>query len=62
MKVLAAFSLPDVSAHEIIQIHRRCAAEHIREWSQLKDDEAGLDFPCALVVDAMLFRLGALAR
>ena len=46
----------------MIQVHRRYLVELMQQWTRLKEDEADLDLPFALVVDAELFRLDSVVR
>jgi DNA-binding PadR family transcriptional regulator len=62
MKVLAALRLPNVSVHEVIEVHRRYLTGLIREWDRVKEDEAESDPSFALVVNAVLLRLDALVH
>ena len=58
-KVLVALRVPGVDVHEVIQAHRRQVVELMQQWTSVKSDDAGLDLPFALVVDAELTRLTA---
>ena len=62
IKVLAALRVPDVSVHDVIQVHRRYLVELMQQWTRLKEDEADFDITFALVVDAELFRLDSIVR
>jgi DNA-binding PadR family transcriptional regulator len=62
IKVLAALRVPDVSVHDIIQVHRRYLVELMQQWTRLKEDEADFDLSFALVVDAELLRLDSVVR
>ena len=62
MKVLVAVRVPGVDVHEVIQAHRRYLVELMQRWTRIKEDEAEVDLALALVVDAELFRLDAVAR
>ncbi len=62
IKVLAALRVPDVSVHDVIQVHRRYLVELMQQWTRLKEDEAEFDLTFALVVDAELFRLDSVVR
>jgi len=62
IKVLAALRVPGVSAHDVIQVHRRYLVELMQQWTRLKEDEADFDLSFALVVDAELFRLDSVVR
>ena len=62
IKVLAAFRVPEVSVHDVIQVHRRYLVELMQQWTHLKEDEADFDLTFALVIDAELFRLDSLVR
>ena len=62
IKVLAALHVPDVSVHDVIQVHRRYLVELMPQWTRLKEDEADFDLTFALVVDAEIFRLDSVVR
>ncbi len=62
IKVLAALRVPEVSVHDVIQVHRRYLVELMQQWTRLKEDEADFDLTFALVVDAELFRLDSVVR
>jgi DNA-binding PadR family transcriptional regulator len=62
IKVLAALRVPDVSVHDVIQVHRRYLVELMQQWTRLKADEADFDLTFALVSDAELFRLDSVVR
>src|SRR5579863_6510704 len=62
IKVLAALHVPDISVHDVIQVHRRYLVELMQQWTRLKEDEADFDLTFALVVDAELFRLDSVVR
>jgi DNA-binding PadR family transcriptional regulator len=62
IKVVVALGMPDADVHDVIQVHRRYLVELMQQWTRLKEDEAEFDLGFALVVDAELFRLDALAR
>jgi len=62
MKVLIAVRVPGADVHEIIQAHRRHLVQLMQEWTRLKEEEADLDLPFSLVVDAELFRLDSVVR
>ncbi len=61
-KVLLAVRVPGIDVHEVIQAHRRQVLQLMQEWTRLKEEPAGADLPLALVMDAELTRLGAIAR
>jgi DNA-binding PadR family transcriptional regulator len=61
-KVLVALRVPGVDVHEVIQAHRRQVVELMQQWTRFKADDAELDLPFALVVDAELTRLTAIVR
>jgi DNA-binding PadR family transcriptional regulator len=62
IKVLVASRLPGVNVHDVIQVHRRYVVQLMQQWTRLKEDEAHLDLPFALAVDAELYRLDAVVR
>ena len=62
IKILVALAMPGIDVHEVIQIHRRYLVELMQQWTRLKEDEAELDLPLALVVDAELGRLDSVIR
>jgi DNA-binding PadR family transcriptional regulator len=62
IKILAALRVPDVSVHDVIQVHRRYLVELMQQWTRLKEDEAEFDLTFALVSDAELFRLDSVVR
>ena len=62
IKVLSALHVPQVSVHDVIQVHRRYLVELMQQWTRLKEDEADYDLTFALVVDAELFRLDSVVR
>ena len=62
IKVLAALRVPEVSVHDVIQVHRRYLVELMQQWTRLKEDEADFDLSFALVVDAELLRLDSVVR
>ena len=62
IKVLSALQVPGVDVEDVIQIHRRYVVELMQQWTRLKEDEADFDLAFALVADAELFRLDAIAR
>ncbi|HUI04742.1 MAG TPA: PadR family transcriptional regulator [Acidimicrobiales bacterium] len=62
IKILVALAIPDVDVHEVLQAHRRYLVELMQQWTRLKEDEADLDLPLALVVDAELGRLDSVIR
>jgi len=61
-KVLVAVRVPGTDVHEVIQAHRRQVVELMQEWTRVKEEPAEFDLPLALVIDAELTRLGAVAR
>ena len=61
-KVLLAVRVPGTDVHEVIQAHRRQVVELMQEWTRVKEEPAEFDLPLALVIDAELTRLGAVAR
>src|SRR5260370_27771476 len=61
-KVLLAVRVPGTDVHEVIQAHRRQVVELMQEWTRVKEEPAEFDLPLALVIDADLTRLGAVAR
>lgn len=62
IKVLSALRTPGVDVLDVVQAHRRYLVELMQQWTRLKQDEAELDLTLALVVDAELLRLDAIAR
>ncbi|HEV7957919.1 MAG TPA: PadR family transcriptional regulator, partial [Acidimicrobiales bacterium] len=62
IKILVAAQLADVNVHDVIQVHRRYVIQVMQQWTRLKEDEAQLDLPFALAVDAELFRLDSVVR
>jgi DNA-binding PadR family transcriptional regulator len=62
IKVLVALQVPGIDIHEILQVHRRHAIEVMQRYTQVKAAAAQDDVPLALVADAELFRLEAIAR
>jgi DNA-binding PadR family transcriptional regulator len=62
MKVLVALRLPGVDVTELVQAHRRSVVELMQQYTRLKGDLADDEMALALVVDAELFRLDAIAR
>lgn len=62
IKVLVAWQVPGVDAHDIIQLHRRHLVETMQSYTHLKADAAENDVGLALVVDAELFRLEGIVR
>lgn len=62
IKVLCALKVPGIDLTDVIQVHRRYLVELMQQWTRLKEDEADFDLSFALVVDAELFRLDAVAR
>ena len=62
MKVLVALHVPGVNVHDVIQVHRRYLVQLMQQWTRIKETEAATDLHLALVVDAELFRLDAVAR
>jgi DNA-binding PadR family transcriptional regulator len=61
-KVLVAARVPGTDVHEVIQAHRRQVVALMQEWTRVKEESAEFDLPLALVIDAELTRLGAVAR
>jgi len=61
-KVLVALRVPGVDVHSVIQAHRRQVVELMQQWTRFKGDETEFDLPFALVVDAELTRLAAVAQ
>lgn len=61
-KVLMALRVPGVDVHQVIQDHRRKTIEVMQQWTRFKEDEAELDLPFALMVDAELSRMGAIVK
>ena len=57
-----ALRVPGIDVHEVIQAHRRQVVELMQQWTSFKQDEAGLDLPFALMVEAELSRLGAVVQ
>jgi DNA-binding PadR family transcriptional regulator len=62
MKVLVAIRLPGTDVQEVIQAHRRYLMQLMREWTRIKEGDAGGDLGLALAVDAELFRLDSVVR
>lgn len=62
IKVLSALQTPGVDVPDVVQVHRRYLVELMQQWTRLKQDEAEFDLTLALVVDAELLRLDAIAR
>lgn len=62
IKVLSALRVSGVDVLDVVQVHRRYLVELMQQWTRLKQDEAEFDLKLALVVDAELFRLDAVAR
>lgn len=62
IKVLVALHTPGVDVRDVVQTHRRYLVELMQQWTRLKQDEAEVDLTLALVVDAELMRLDAIAR
>ncbi len=58
-KVLVALRVPGLDVHDVIQAHRRQVVELMRQWTSFKKEEAELDLPFALMVEAQLSRLRA---
>jgi DNA-binding PadR family transcriptional regulator len=61
-KVLLAVRVPGTDVREVIQAHRRQVVELMHEWTRVKEEGAEFALPLALVMDAELTRLGAMAR
>jgi DNA-binding PadR family transcriptional regulator len=62
IKVLVAWTVPEVDVHEVIQVHRRHLVETMQRYTHLKADAPEGDVGLALVADAELFRLEGLVR
>jgi DNA-binding PadR family transcriptional regulator len=62
IKVLVAVQVPDISVHDVIQVHRRQLLEQMQQYTSVKADADAADVALALVVDAELFRLEAAVR
>ena len=62
IKVLVALQIPGTDIHEILQVHRRHVIEIMQRYTKVKAAAAEDDLPLALVADAELFRLEAIAR
>jgi DNA-binding PadR family transcriptional regulator len=62
IKVLVAMQIPGTDVHEILQVHRRHVIEVMQRYTQAKAAADEDDTALALVVDAELFRLEAIAR
>jgi DNA-binding PadR family transcriptional regulator len=62
IKVLVAISVPGIDVHELVQAHRRYVVELMQRYTHLKAEASEQDVGLALVVDAELFRLEAIAR
>src|SRR5579862_3266711 len=62
IKILVALAMPEVDVHDVIQVHRRYLVELMQQWTRLKEDEAEVDLPLALVIDAELGRLDSVIR
>jgi hypothetical protein len=54
--------VPGTDVHQVIQAHRRQVVELMQEWTRVKEEPAQFDLPLALMIDAELTRLGAIAR
>lgn len=61
-KVLVALRVPGADVHDVIQAHRRLVIELMQQWTGFKHEKAELDLPFALMVEAELIRLGAVAQ
>ena len=61
-KVLVALRVPGVDVHEVIQAHRRQVVELMQQWTGFKQEQAELDLPFALMVEAELTRLQAVVK
>jgi DNA-binding PadR family transcriptional regulator len=61
-KVLVALRVPGVDVHRVIQAHRRQVVELMQQWNGFKHEDAELDLPFALMVEAELTRLAAVAN
>lgn len=62
IKILVALTLPGVDVRDVLQAHRRHLIEVMQRYTHLKGDAAEHDVPLAIVIDAELFRLEAVAR
>lgn len=62
IKVLVALTLPGVDVRDVLQAHRRHLIEVMQRYTHLKGDAAETDVALAIVIDAELFRLEAVAR
>jgi DNA-binding PadR family transcriptional regulator len=62
IKVLVALQVRGTDVHEIMQVHRRQVIETMQRYTQVKAAAAESDTALALVADAELFRLEAIAR
>ena len=61
-KVLVALRVPGADVHDVIQAHRRQIVELMQQWTGFKQEEAELDLPFALMVEAELARLQAVVK
>jgi DNA-binding PadR family transcriptional regulator len=62
IKVLVALQIPEIDIHELLQVHRRHVIEVMQRYTRIKAEAPEDDVPLALVADAELFRLEAIAR
>jgi DNA-binding PadR family transcriptional regulator len=62
IKVLVAVQVPDISVHDVIQVHRRRLVEQMQQYTSVKADADGADVALALVVDAEIFRIEGAVR
>ena len=62
IKVLVAVQVPDISVHDVIQVHRRQLLEQMQQYTSVKADADAADVALALVVDAELFRIEGAVR
>jgi DNA-binding PadR family transcriptional regulator len=62
IKVLVALEVPGIDIHEILQVHRRHVIEVMQRYTRIKSAAGEDDVALALVADAELFRLEAIAR
>jgi DNA-binding PadR family transcriptional regulator len=62
IKVLVALQVPGIDVQQILQVHRRHVIEVMQRYTRIKAEAAEDDVALALVADAELFRLEAIAR
>jgi DNA-binding PadR family transcriptional regulator len=62
IKVLVAVQVPDISVHDVIQVHRRQLIEQMQQYTSVKADADAADVALALVVDAEIFRIEGAVR